>query len=401
MKNNKILRYFLVGILLLFFIHQVYSAIFNPVKTQTAEYAEVVDGISVHGMVIREESVVVNSSPGVYHFEVFDGERVSNGGTVAEIYESASSSYTVSRIEEINEQIKDMEELQSYNSVIASDLSLADAKVNEALSDLIISCRGGDFSHSGTLTHKLTSAISRRQIITGEQTDFSARINELKQERDSLNATLPATSGQVSAPMSGYFLTHVDGYETVFADKKAEDLTPELLDSAKPDKIPENTIGKIVSGYEWMVVAKIPIGEIQNYSAGDELSIHTSVNGGTDLPVTVKAINMSKERDEATIVLSCGSVSQELASTRFCDFTIVNNVYTGLKIAKSALRIIDSKTGVYIKNGGMLEFVPVKVIYAEDDYIICEKNNSNESALRLYDDVVIKGKKLYDGKVVS
>lgn len=401
MKNNKILKVFLIGLLLLFLIHQIFSLVFNPVKTQSAEFSEVVDGVSVHGLVIREETVITSAAHGVLHFEVYDGERVSNEGVVAQIYDSASTSYTVSRIKDITEQIKDIEELEGYNNVIASDLSLADAKVNEALADLILSCRGGNLSDSSTLTQKLTGAISRRQMITGEQTDFSARLAELNAELQSLSASLPAPSGQVLAPMSGYFLSHVDGYEGVLADKSAEELTPEFLNNLNPEELPANHIGKIVSGYEWLVAAKISPAELQRFAVGDELTVHTAANGGTDLPVTVKAINMSQNRDEAVIVLSCGSVSRELASMRYGDFTIVSHVYSGLKIAKSALRIVKGETGVYVLNGAVIKFVPVNVIYSEDDYILCEKSNSNDNVLRLYDDVVIKGKKLYDGKVVG
>ena len=81
--------------------------------------------------------------------------------------------------------------------------------------------------------------------------------------------------------------------------------------------------------------------------------------------------------------------------------TVVNAVHSGLKVDKRALRVVDSQTGVYVISGITLDFVTVKVLYSNDDYMICEQTQSNDKVLRLYDEVVVKGRKLYDGKIVG
>ena len=45
--------------------------------------------------------------------------------------------------------------------------------------------------------------------------------------------------------------------------------------------------------------------------------------------------------------------------------------------------------------------MPVNVIYSTEDFIICEQKRSEDTVLRLYDEVVVKGKGLYDGKIVG
>ena len=55
--------------------------------------------------------------------------------------------------------------------------------------------------------------------------------------------------------------------------------------------------------------------------------------------------------------------------------------------------------GVYVLSGMQISFVPVEVLYYSDSYIICKKDN--EGGLKLYDRVVVKGKNLYDGKIIS
>ena len=67
----------------------------------------------------------------------------------------------------------------------------------------------------------------------------------------------------------------------------------------------------------------------------------------------------------------------------------------------SARRVVDSKLGVYVLTGMQVKFVEVKVLFTDGDYMICEKQTSDGNVLRLYDEVIVKGKNLYDGKIIS
>ena len=75
--------------------------------------------------------------------------------------------------------------------------------------------------------------------------------------------------------------------------------------------------------------------------------------------------------------------------------TVVKKEYSGLKIPKSALRVVNSKRGVYVLTGMQVKFVEVNVIYSDDDYMICEKQTEDEKVLRLYDEVIVKGEKIF------
>ena len=178
-------------------------------------------------------------------------------------------------------------------------------------------------------------------------------------------------------------------------------ITSEFLSSAKPKESSKNAIGKIVSDYEWYIAAPISLNDSLKYKEGDTLTINTSIKSHSSLSVTVKRINVSEELNEAVIVFSCQQMSSELATLRRGNMTVVSKTYSGLKASRRALRVIDGESGVYVLSGRSVKFVPVNVIYRADDYVICEQEVSNSSVLRLYDDVVVKGRNLYDGKVVG
>lgn len=401
MKGNGVLKIAIGVFAAAFLIHQFYSAVYRPITTQSAEYYEAVDGLKITATLIRDEEAVVNPSGGVLHFLTEDGTRVSKGGVIANIYGDENSSVLMSEWDSVSKKIADMEELQNFNNVQASDLNLANTKVSDAFNTLLREGAAGNYDTAADNAATLISAVNRRQIITGEQTDFSAQLTTLRERLQQLNSQLPTAVGRLTANRSGYFVSATDGYESVLNSTVLEQISPEFLNTLA--KVQENagTVGKIVSDFEWYIAAKVSINDSLKYKVGDTLEIRTTLKSMPVLNATVKQINLSKAGEQAVVIFSCNQLSSELAMMRTGTMTVVHHVYKGLRLPKRALRVVDGKTGVYVRSGMTLKFVTVKVIYQTDDMIICEQQQSDATVLRLYDEVVVKGKKLYDGKIVS
>lgn len=401
MYDNKALKIILCIIAVIFFGHQIYSFAYKPITTVSAEYHTVTQGFNISGIIIREEKIIENDKTGALHFVLSNGERVAKNGTVANIYSNADASVIVNRIEQLKLRISDIEEMQGYNDVEAADISLANNKVNNSLNTMLRGIATGDFSSFEADSAELLTNISRRQMITGEQTDFSARLDELKTELDSLNASLPQPVGSITADRSGYFVSSVDGYENVLLCENIENVTPEYIDTLKADTVQNTAVGKIVSGYTWYIAAKVDISESVKYKTGDKLVLKTTIKSTPELNVVLEKINTSSNENSAVMIFSCQQMNSELAAMRKGAFTIINSTYSGLKIPTKALRVQDGKTGVFVRSGMTVKFVGVNVVYRTDEYIICEQEVSNDTVLRLYDDVIVKGKRLYDGKIIE
>ena len=174
-----------------------------------------------------------------------------------------------------------------------------------------------------------------------------------------------------------------------------------FLSNLKTKDYDKNVVGKIVSDYEWYIAAEVPLNDSMNYKVGDSLEIHTTVRSSKVLPVTVEKINISKNDAKAVIIFACNEMNTELASMRSGPMTVVSKTYSGLKVSRKALRKLDSnKTGVYVISGMQAKFVEVEIIYSNDEFMICKKNDADGN-LKLYDQVVVKGKNMYDGKIVG
>lgn len=401
MRGTTVLKGFVILLAAVFAVHQFISSVYSPVKTETAVFYSASDGLNITGLIIRSETLVTSSEGGVMHFVLEDGSRVAKDGVIANIYDSESASITLSKIDSVNTKIEDIEEMLSYNDLEAADLDMINAKATQSLNNLIVSGASGNYGNMSELSDELLSALNRRQVAMGETTDFSAQLEQLKAEKNELSASLPVAKGTVKAAMSGYFVSKADGYETVLTCGNPESITPEFMSSVSAAELPDGVIGKIVSDYEWYIAAEISINESLKYKEGDSLTIYTSVKSYPKLPVTVKKINISESSSSAVVVFSCNEMNSELATMRSGPMTVVTKEYDGLRVPSSALRVVDSKRGVYVLTGMQVKFVEVNVLYKDDSYMICEKQTSDESVLRLYDEVIVKGKNLYDGKIVG
>jgi hypothetical protein len=90
----------------------------------------------------------------------------------------------------------------------------------------------------------------------------------------------------------------------------------------------------------------------------------------------------------------------ELSCIRTQPTEVILSSCSGLRISSAAVRTVDGQKGVYILRGTQLKFVPIKLLYTGNGFIVCEMSEESDG-LRLYDDVVVGGKDLYDGKVVK
>lgn len=401
MKGSSVFKFLLLALALIFIVHQSVSSIYKPIKTESAVYYTASDGFKITGLIIRDETEVKSNEKGAMHFLIEDGSRVAKNGTIANIYENESASITVTQIEELKGKIADLKDILSYNDIEAANLDIINSRVDSAVNDFIKNTANGDYSHAPAAAGELLSAINRKNAALGTADSFKKQLDGLEARLSELSAKLPKAKGKITSSVSGYFVSKTDGYENLLKVKDLNTLTPEFLSTVTPKETEKDVIGKIVSDYEWYIAADVKVSESLKYKEGEELKIATSVKSSPILSVTVKKINISEDSDKAVIIFACNEMNQELAAMRSGPMTVIKHEYSGLRIPQKALRVVDSVRGVYVVNGMQVNFVPVNIVYSAEDFYICEKQTDNDGVLKLYDSVVVKGKNLYDGKIIG
>ena len=400
-KLFKILKLVGIGFVVLVLLHQGYKAVYNPFTTETVTYVNYYDGIDVVGTVIREENVITKNYDGVLSYTLNEGARVAKNGVVANIYRNVEAANAHLEIKRIENEIKNLEDIQTYNDLYAANVALIDSKIFSSLVSLAGDRQNGKKVLDSTAAGELCNFLNRKQIVTGTATSFDTLINSLKTQKAGFESAYSEAIGTVTTEHSGYFISVVDGYEKVLTPADLEHLTPEKFSSLSPAEIDSNAVGKVVSDYRWYIAVKVPFDYSLTLSKGQKMTLKTAVSGYTDLPVNIEHINRSSLANEAVVVFVCKTVSEELAGLRTIPVTIVRESYEGLRVNNQAVRVNNEGiTGVYIYRNNQLKFVEVNLLYT-GKYSIVEQVTGKSGVLRLYDEIIVKGRNLYDGKIVE
>lgn len=398
--KNRILKIAITAIVVIFLSFQIYSATVSSISTESAIPYDYTEGIDTTGIIIRDETLVKSTSEGTLHFTVADGEKIAKGGTIAQVYDGDLASANATKIAELQKQLKKIEEIEGYNNISAVDLGTVNAKISSYFNDFVYNTSLGKFDEISDSVSGLLTMMTRKKVATGEQTDFSSLKESINSQIASLSQSSGNVKGSIKASVSGYFVSVEDGYESVLTTKDMSVYTPDFFNGLETAEKQTDVIGKIVYDYKWYIACIVPINDSKFYKIGESVTLKTTIASNPRLTATVERVNLSPTGDNAVIIFSCSEMSSELATMRQGAITIIKNEYSGLRVDSKALRVVDGQTGVYIVSGLESRFVAANILFSNDDYAICEINNSDSSRLRLYDEVIVKGKNLYDGKII-
>ena len=399
-KRHKLIRFLIAFCIVFFLIYQYYVGFYSTITTESAAQYEYTEGIDGQATVIRSEKTIISAKEGTIHFMVASGEKIAKDGTIANIYSSDSASACASRITEIDKQLSIIGEIEGYNDLTAVDMDTINARINSHLNSFVLSTQDGRFSDTADSLSDLLTMMTRKQVATGEQTDFSSLKQSLLAEKSELSAQMGNPKGRITAEMSGYFVSNADGFETLLTSGDLSVYTPEYLKKLSNTEVSGEVIGKIVYDYEWYLAVPVTLNESMYYKMGETVSVKIDAASSTVLTAVVEKVNLSQSEDSAVIILRCNEMNSELATLRTASVTLIKAEHSGIKIPAKALRVIDGKTGVFVVSGLEAKFVETDIIYSNDDYALTKLNTAESDKLRLYDEIIVKGKNLYDGKII-
>ncbi len=384
--------------------YQIYRGIFSGVTTEMAVQHSVYESIEAEGLVFRSETTISPVKNGYVYYAIENGTRVSKNSVIASVYEDAESGRIEEQVQQIDEQIATLKEIQAEGSTSQITLAVLNEQLNDRLYSYIRSTENGVFADVEDTRFQLLSLMSKKeQLISKESLDFSAKIAKLKEKRTALKANYHKAKSVVRAPVAGYFADRTDGYESVLKPSALDNLTPELLRRYMDMSPSESatTGGKIVSGYEWYMACVVPDSYYNVLGEGKTLSLRMSFVLDEAIPVTVHACKKDNAGQMA-VVFRCDYMSEELSTIRKETVQIQLVKHTGLKVPKRAIIVDETgQTGVYVRVGNVVSFRKIQQVFSEPaDYVICTEV-ADTGYLRMYDDIIVGGKGLYDGKIVS
>ena len=160
----------------------------------------------------------------------------------------------------------------------------------------------------------------------------------------------------------------------------------------------DSTSVKIVKEHNWYYAVTVSEEHVKSLKAGNKATLQFPTQKES-VPVKVESVDFDEASGLYKVVFLGDTINDFLLSTRVQSAEVLVSSYKGLKVPKEAIRFKDDEMGVYIKTMNKVYFRKLDKLYETDDFVISKTYyGNNEGYLELYDDVIVKGKDLYDQK---
>ena len=374
------------------------------IKTQTAVTRTVYEAIDTTAFVVRKEVLIDNSYSGTVVPAKENGSKVAIGDTVAEIYASDNAAVNATRLKEVENEI------EYYKSIVASsglalqtEVEVYKSGVTTSLYALSRAVEQDRISEVYTLSRQLREAIMKKQIATGTAIDVSAKLSSLEGEYTSLkNSANPTASVVVS--QSGYYVDSADGFEAIadYDNITSYNYTDtDMLLESIPAPVRSTNVGKLIVDFNWYLVFNAKVEQLGNKGRGSYVTVMFGNSQLDDLRMKIVAVNQILGSDMLTVVLTSNVMNEDIAALRKEAVKIRVDSLTGIAVDKMALRTVDGVKGVYIKEGNLVDFKKVDIIYSDENIVLSAADKNDTSYLEIYDEMILEGVDLYESKLLT
>lgn len=361
--------------------------------------------LNYDGYVFRDETVLYAGYDGLSEFHAPDGTKVSEGQAIATVYESGTHAERET-LRRLDEQIALLQSGLSQGSAIEDPTELRKS-VSSDYDQLIKMLASGESGRLNLTADRFLSGLNRLNALAeGENAEPAKTLTRLETERSELIAS--AGNGVTYyAEKSGYFYTETDGYESSFTMSAAEALTAESfyhLIGQAPEAQGNQVYGKISYSSEWRLVLPIAPREQKYFEVGVTYMGLFEENNRTELPLTVEQIISATEYGTVLVVFSCDRLPEHFSYARCQSVRLTVDSVSGIYVPRDVTTRQNGGRGVYILRGNVVYFRYIEILYEGSDYYLVKEGVEADGEflyLQVNDLIILKGKNLFDGRVLE
>ena len=406
-KESIVLRAVSAVLVCFVIVYMGYHAVmvFNdPLQTVRAVQFMVEDAIPVDGWFIRDERVIPYPEGYSGHIAepcVDDGTRVAKDDAVLNFYGDQSALSAGARLRELERRIADMEYVRGVTAGVMDAVHM-DMLIFRNLTDMLDARdRRQPAVESGLLEFK--SMVFKREYAFGGAADPAAALSRLTAQAEMLLGSRTEAVYTARAPQSGIFTTQVDGYEEFLTPETIKDLTVSgymELGNMRGAAGQDAGMGKLALDFKWFHAILLPEEEARLLAAGKMMSLRFTGEG--DIEFRVERVSEPEDGQSAVVLSSTRGIG-DFINIRRLPADLVLRTFSGLRAPKNAIRQ-DARTGafgVYCLLGNQIVFKPVTILTERENYYLVAFDPLTASVRDLLpgDEMVVKGKDIYDGKV--
>ena len=399
MKKSRVSTLCTIAFLLavaVYIVYQVAANLTQQIRTVDALEVTVEDKISARGFFIREQLTVPGGS-GTAEYLVEDGDKVSKNQRIAVLFDGAESHRAYDEAYQLEERLAAVN--YAYSMITSGVDSL---KMDQLIFDDILSINenlekgevwrvGGDYS-------ALQQLVVSRGATEADKAAFEQQIKQLEGEIAAAKKQYASGSSNIRAADAGYFVSGLDGYETLLTVDRLDTLTPDDLTGLQPAA--GEGAGSLTVGYQWYYAVVLTEEQADLIQQRKSLEVYFPELSPRKLELEVHRLETYPD-GRAILILKSRRMESLWLTAREQDIDIVAGTYTGLKVPSQALRQQEGQWGVFVLDGSVAAFKPVTWQYSTESYFLVPCASSAREGLFRYDRVIVQGKDLVDDKIVQ
>ena len=385
---------------------ECYKATHVDVETITAVTSTVYDTIEAKALVIRDEHIVNSNSGAVTVACVDDGAKVKVNGNIAMEFSGEDNAKNYSDLKALHNQLDYYIELESKTAGLATDIETLDRDIINDINSYVRSASSGSVERLSEYTDDLNDKLTRRQIIIGQEIDFSSVKSDLQGKINAIDANACKPTGYLTTDQSGVFSSYTDGLETAFNYKDVLKLDAAALQSyieqAENAQKSTQSFGKLITTYEWYFCAVVDADDVKGIKNGSTLDVAIKDSDKVIKCQVAAGAEPELGAEQTVLILQSSQLDADITSMRLEDIEIRYNSYSGFKVPSSAIHVDEEgKKCVYALVANQVSQREGEIIYSTKDYSVFAYDPNNSKSIRFYDQIITKGKDLHDGKVYT
>lgn len=374
-----------------------YRYFHRSVSVSVAYTGQVTDSLSVTGWVVRQETPLPDTS-GTLLRQVQEGEKVHAGQTVAMAYASKSALEVVSRLEDAELKLQQLQFARS--SFLDSDAALkVDSDISDSILRLHIATADGDYATATQEMSAMKTAVLKRSYSYASLEQIDQAIAQTRSDISSLQNQLSGAAS-VKTAVAGVYSGSTDGSEEALTPDFLTDVTPARLDALSTGSAVKSA-GKIITDNTWYFAANIPAQQARELQVGQEVTLRLSKGLQQDAPAYVQSIS-AEEDGQVAVVLSCTRYISQVTLLRHQQGEILLREYKGIRVPSAALRMDEEGSlQLFCRLGAYVYSKPVDLVYRGDGFCLVRsaQGAADERILRQGDLVISTARALTDGMI--
>lgn len=370
-------------------------------ETEVALTSSITNSFQANVLVIRKEELIKTIDSKIINYLVNDGEKVAIGDSIANLYDTDQDIQMAYNLKNLENELKLLSEVKllKNNKNLVSEVLYN--QISDNLSNFITLANKKVLDNFYKVKDDLLISLIKKNVVYGRVLGLEDKIKNLENQVEMCKKNF-FNLKTVTSNYTGYFASKVDGYEylSMPEDVKKVDynVCVEILKS-QPNKISKNDyIGKIITDFEWYVIFKTNKNNIDRLNGANKLNFNFEFPDLENVPAVIVDVKESNDGKSGIVISKSNYMSKDISNLRRMNVDVSTDSFYGIFVNVDAVRFVDGKKGVFIKDGKEIKFKKIDTIFENNKKIISQIRPLDGDYLQPFDLIILNGQNLYDGK---